>query len=83
MDRDRAYFDRLYKWTFGAIAFVVTTVGAGFTMFGVNSVEAVQKRVDERIDTEFRTPRIQAIVEQIATEQAARRFEDAIISGPR
>ena len=47
-------------------------------MVGYNSVERVERQVQARIATEFETPRIREIVQQVARKEAAERFEEAI-----
>ena len=75
MDRDRAYFDRLYKRTLGTIGIIAATVVSVFGMLGFNSLENVERQVETRIAAEFETVRIQALVRQVATEQASGKFE--------
>ena len=78
MDRDRAYFDRLYKRTLSAIAIIATLVVAAFGAVGFNSLESMERQVTTRVAAEFETDRIRAIVQQVASEQASGKFEEAI-----
>ena len=78
MERDRAYFDRLYKRTVGTIAAIAVAVATAFGMVGFNSVESMERQVQARIAAEFETARIREIVQQVARKEAAERFEEAI-----